>query len=366
MLVALFKTNMLSLRKISFSGKRLNYCREKSYLIYKSLSHNPFFNIAFENYLLTKERNDDDRILYLWRNGPSVIIGRFQSAWKECKVSKMEEEGINLVRRASGGGAVYQDLNNSIFSFFSSKKDNDVAANHSVITDALMTHSGIEAVPTGRNDMEVDGFKVSGAAFRQTGNRSLHHGTLLLDVDMTALSRYLTPNKLKMQSKGISSVSARVKNLKSIDPNISHDGICDALVDSFRKYHNIDCDVEEVDESFVNKEPKVQVLMDELMDHEWRFGREPAFTNNISTRFDWGTIDVYVTTRKGGVISEATIFSDALDTELITQLRETLINCEYSQTGLGDALRILAESYPESSPIRANIYELRQWLINHI
>ena len=82
--------------------------RAKSVLIYKSNSNNPFFNIAFENFLLTKDRSDEDHILYLWRNGPSVIIGRFQSAWKECEVTRMEENNVNLVRRSSGGGAVYQ------------------------------------------------------------------------------------------------------------------------------------------------------------------------------------------------------------------------------------------------------------------
>lgn len=82
--------------------------RAKSCMIYKSNSNNPFFNIAFENFLLTKDRDDNDHILYLWRNGPSVIIGRFQSAWKECQVTRMEENNVNLVRRSSGGGAVYQ------------------------------------------------------------------------------------------------------------------------------------------------------------------------------------------------------------------------------------------------------------------
>ena len=101
------KGSRLSLIKSKYS-QILRIRKKSSFYIYKSKSHNPFFNIAFENYLFTKERNDNDRILYLWRNGPSVIIGRFQSAWKECNVTKMEEEKVNLVRRASGGGAVYQ------------------------------------------------------------------------------------------------------------------------------------------------------------------------------------------------------------------------------------------------------------------
>lgn len=91
--------------------------------VYRSLCNNPFVNLSIENYLLTKHANEENHnILFLWRNSPSVIIGRFQSAWKECRVEKMKEDGIFLVRRSSGGGAVFQDLGNSIFSFICDKK----------------------------------------------------------------------------------------------------------------------------------------------------------------------------------------------------------------------------------------------------
>jgi lipoate-protein ligase A len=138
----------------------------------------------------------------------------------------MEDEKVNLVRRSSGGGAVYQDLGNSIFSFLTPKHDsNTINENNFIITNALGNYTlylyyniiillnlyllniilasfGINATPTGRNDIEVGGYKISGAAFRHSKGRSLHHGTLLLNVEMKALDRYLTPNKLKMQSKG--------------------------------------------------------------------------------------------------------------------------------------------------------------------
>lgn len=333
-------------------------------MIYKSNSNNPFFNIAFENFLLTKERDDEDHILYLWRNGPSVIIGRFQSAWKECEVTRMEENNVNLVRRSSGGGAVYQDLNNSIFTFLGPRDKHDVSANNSIITSALLEHSNIVAVPTGRNDIEVDGFKVSGAAFRQTGNRALHHGTLLLDVDMTALDKYLTPNKLKMQSKGIASVSARVSNLKKFDDSLTHEGVCEAISNSFQKHHGVTCEIIDVDESAALEESSIQQMMDELMDHNWRFGNEPAFTNNLTTRFSWGMIDIYITTKKGGVIEEVTIYSDALDTEFISKLQQALVGSEYSMEGMTSAIDGLSQGFPSDSPSRANAEELLTWLVD--
>ena len=219
------------------------------------------------------------------------------------------------------------------------------------------------AVPTGRNDIEVDGYKVSGAAFRESGNRALHHGTLLLDVDMTALDRYLTPNKLKMKSKGIASVSARVSNLKKFDETLTHDSICDALSHSFRNHYGMSCDVVEVDEDYANEESIIQNTMNELMDHTWRFGNEPAFTNNLTTRFTWGMIDIYLTTRKGGVISEVTIYSDALDTDFITRLQNGLVGNDYSKSGMQGAISNILESYPKDSPSCHHLDELRQWLV---
>ena len=258
-------------------------------------------------------------------------------------------------------------MNNSIFTFLNARDTNDVSVNNSIITKALLARSNIVAVPTGRNDIEVDGYKVSGAAFRQTGNRALHHGTLLLDVDMTALDRYLTPNKLKMQSKGIASVSARVSNLKKFDETLTHDGICDALVESFQKHYDVSCDVIEVDESYAKEEVGIQTMMDELMDHNWRFGKEPAFTNNLTTRFAWGMIDIYISTKKGSVISEATIYSDALDTEFISRLQEALVGSEYSKAGLQASIAGLSEMYyPTDSPSRANLDETLKWLIDSI
>lgn len=264
------------------------------------------------------------------------------------------------------GSQYTQDLNNSIFTFLGPRDKNDVAANNSIITKALLERSNIVATPTGRNDMEVDGYKVSGAAFRQTANRTLHHGTLLLDVDMTALDKYLTPNKLKMQSKGIASVSARVSNLKKFDETLTHDGICDAISECFQKHHGATCEVIEVDESLAKEEPSVQQMMDELMDHNWRFGKEPAFTNNLTTRFAWGMIDIYISTKKGSVIAEATVYSDALDTEFITRLQEALVNSEYSKAGMTSAIKGLSGAYPSDSPSRANADELLKWLVDSV
>lgn len=111
----------------------------------------------------------------------------------------MEEAGVALVRRQSGGGAVYQDLGNSCFTFLSSKEEFDIDRNMKIITSALKSGFAIEAEKSGRNDITVGGKKISGSAFRKTADRSFHHGTLLVDVDLEALQNYLNPSKAKLQ-----------------------------------------------------------------------------------------------------------------------------------------------------------------------
>lgn len=322
-----------SLRKTHLSSNA-----ETSYRIIVSNSTNPFFNIAYEQYLFNSPISEHERVLYLWRNEPSVIIGRFQGAWKECNVKAMESAGVHLVRRASGGGAVYQDLGNSIFTFVAPKHGPEgVADNNSVIVKALKS-MGVSASPTGRNDIEVNGFKVSGAAFRHAKGRSLHHGTLLLNLDMGALGNYLTPNKLKMQSKGISSVAARVMNLQTIAPNITHQNLSEALINAFKDFHNLEeVSVQYVDETFAKENSDVNGNMETIMDWNWRFGKEPEFSHHLETRFAWGLIDLYLVVMDG-IIKEVTFNTDVLDVDLVTGIQEALMGCEYSPQKISSAL----------------------------
>lgn len=111
----------------------------------------------------------------------------------------MEEEGVTLVRRQSGGGAVYQDLGNSCFTFLSSKAEFDIDRNTRIITESLRNSFQVNAEKSGRNDITVEGKKISGSAFKKSSDRSFHHGTLLVDVDLEALQRFLNPSKAKLQ-----------------------------------------------------------------------------------------------------------------------------------------------------------------------
>ena len=202
------------------------------------------FNLATEEYIF-EHVDITNPILFLWRNSPTIIIGKHQNPWKECHVQRLEEDNIVLARRKSGGGCVYQDLGNSVFSFINPiddfAKQDFKTLNNEVLLNSLKSF-GVVGEASGRNDLTVDGKKVSGSAYKLklgkkdgSGKRSLHHGTMLLDLELGALGKYLNPNKKKLESKGVSSVISRVMNLKEAVPAITHDSFNEALEQAFRQ-----------------------------------------------------------------------------------------------------------------------------------
>ncbi|CAE7671826.1 lplA, partial [Symbiodinium sp. CCMP2456] len=176
------------------------------------------FHFAVEEYLMNAEKLTAP-LMYLWRPQPVVTIGRHQNPWKECVLSQLDEDGVALVRRRSGGGAIFQDAGCSVFTFLFPSGEFDIDRNLETVLGAL-GRLGVQAEKKGRNDLTFEDKKISGSAFKHAPDRgvSLHHGTVLVDTDLTALQRYLTPDKRKLQAKGIASVGARVMNLKDKFP----------------------------------------------------------------------------------------------------------------------------------------------------
>lgn len=218
--------------------------------IFFSTTFDPWFNLATEEWLYNGGQAKDGtltttncHVLYLWRNDPVIVIGKHQNPWKECRVEEMEKRNVKLARRPTGGGAVYQDRGNTCFTFISPTALADTARNNNIIINALKDKYNIVAEASGRNDMVSDSKKFSGAAFKKSANVNMHHGTLLINVDMSALGKLLNPSLAKLQSKGVSSVTARVTNLVDVNKAVSHEGLCDALISSFKHTYNGDCDV---------------------------------------------------------------------------------------------------------------------------
>ena len=209
----------------------------------------PYKNLAVEEYLLLHCR-EKECILYLWQNQNTVVAGRNQNVWKECLVSRLEQDNGHIVRRLSGGGAVYHDLGNLNFTFLVRKENYDVSKQLDVILKAVQK-LGIAAEKSGRNDILADGRKFSGNAFYEKGNYCYHHGTLMVNVNMEDLSKYLTVSKEKLKSKGVDSVRSRVVNLSEYVPELSIDLLKEKLREAFGEVYGLPvniCEIEDLNE----------------------------------------------------------------------------------------------------------------------
>lgn len=182
----------------------------------RNTSTDPHFNMSFDEYCLQR-LSSDDNVFYLWQNRPSVIIGHNQDAGQEVNLDYLRRNCIVLARRVTGGGAVYHDLQNLNYSIVGRKPDINV------IVEALRS-LGVPAELTGRNDIFVEGRKVSGFARSVFQQRELIHGTLMYDVDIDALTRALDTPQSKLNRKGVASVRSRVANLKDYLPGIENIG----------------------------------------------------------------------------------------------------------------------------------------------
>lgn len=312
--------------------------------VFTAEHNDPWFNLATEDWLF-KTTLPDQHVLFLWRNKPCIVIGRFQNPWNECNIPAMERDGVVLARRQSGGGAVYHDLGNTNFTFISPGGDYDIARNFTIIIEALKEF-GIDAVQSGRNDILVAERKISGSAFRKTSKTAFHHGTLLINSEMEKMPTYLTPDKDKLKSKGIRSVASRVANLTEFAPDLTHDSLCDAIVNTFFATYDRTCEIEDLT---IERLTKIDSLYETYLtysDWEWRFGSTPQFDHPINGRFDWGgiTLDFDV---QSGKIEALTIFSDALSVEFIEFLQSVLPGTPYSIEAITEVL----EHPPKTLPV---------------
>ena len=291
--------------------------------IIRSDSFDPTYNLALEEFL-TKNVVEDDIILYLWQNERTVVIGKNQNYWSEVNAPAAEADCVTVVRRLSGGGAVFHDLGNLNFTFILRKENYDVKRQLSVIIDAL-DGLGIKAEKTGRNDIEADGRKFSGNAFFKSSAGWYHHGTLMVDVDKEKLGKYLNVSTAKLQSKGVKSVKARVVNLKELREDITIEMLCDELYKAFGRIYGCDpikISPEEIDWA------EVENLQERYSSWEWTKGRKIPFTVQIEKRFAWGNIDLQMNV-DGGIIKDAICYSDAMNENIGEEIARGLIGTEY-------------------------------------
>lgn len=329
-----------------------------------STSHNPWFNLAVEDYIF-RAMPPNQRVLFLWRNSDTVVIGRAQNPWKECNIKKMEQDGVHLARRQSGGGAVFQDLGNTNFTFMAGKPDYNKEISTTIVLKALKD-LGIAGRPNGRNDLVIgegdEIRKFSGSAYRETRDRGFHHGTLLLRANLSRLANYLNPDPKKLQAKGITSVRSRVANLNSINPNIDHQLVCDAIVAAFRAYYSQSPEVEFISPEATPDMPGFSENFAVQKSWDWNFGKSPKFTHTLDERFNWGGVELHLDVKQAH-IGAAQIFTDSLDPAPLEFLSEQLKGVVYHPDQIAACIDSVITEFPNNE---GELTDIKNWLINAI
>jgi lipoate-protein ligase A len=243
-------------------------------LIVQSQSTDVYRNLAVEEWLL--DHAPQLPVLFLCVNGPCVVIGKNQNPWRECRLSMMEEEGVPLARRVSGGGAVYHDPGNLNVSVIVPRTEYVEQKQYDLIFQCLETF-GISGSILGKNSLGVDGLKFSGQAFCHRRDRTMHHGTLLVNADLARLGRYLGPELEGIETKAVESVPAKVANLSQFAPELTVKKLIAGLIEQFREMYGCGGVVEYGSDGIV---PETQLLpmIGKNSSKDWKLGHTPKFT----------------------------------------------------------------------------------------
>lgn len=293
----------------------------------------PCYNLALDEYLLTKT---DKQYLTLWRNEPAVIIGRNQDALKEVDSAFLREKGIRLVRRMSGGGAVFHDLGNINFSYFVKWTESfDFAPFSGMVVEALR-QMGVPAEISGRNDITVEGKKISGAAQHKHGDRLLHHGTLLFDADVSYMQQALRVDPKKLAGKGVSSVKSRVGNIRSYLGDMDITEFMEQLLKLLYDICPEDCEMTALSPSDIDGARKIKEEKYAL--EEWNYLHLGNYSFKTSERFASGGVDLTFNVVEGK-LAEISFSGDFFGMRDISGLEDALKGTAHTHDSVEKTLR---------------------------
>lgn len=301
-------------------------------------SDNPFFNHAIEEYII---KNIEEDAFILWRNRPSILIGRNQNTLTEIDYEYVRQEKIDVVRRLSGGGTVFNDLGNINFTFITKKAQDGSSLSNGFEKFALpvikaLQSLGVNAVFTGRNDITIDEKKFSGNAQYHYKDKTLHHGTLLFSGNLERLAKALKSKPLKLQDKGVKSVRSRVTNISEhLKSPMNVIEFKEYLKKYIMDFHNIS-------EEYVLSENEmaetIKIQKERFESWDWNYGKSPGYNYAKTERFPWGIIEILVSI-ENGLIKEIKFYGDFFGDKSVEELENILTGMKYDKKEILEKLR---------------------------
>lgn len=327
------------------------------------MSDNPYANLAFEEFLVKNKKLDTDYI-FIYKNKKSVIIGKNQNPWLECNLKLMNDEGIILARRLTGGGAVFQDEGNINYSFILDRKIYKREVQFKIIQE-ILKEFGIKTCVGDKNEITAERKKISGNAF-YFGKAVIHHGTLLFNSDLEILKKVLNPHVLNIDSNSIRSNKTGVINISEII-DISQNAFEDLLMECFymgcmvlgREYYNYQF----VDTDNINPE-KYSVELDKLIEKynskQWIFGLSPSFKIKFKKNdFSWGGISIELSV-KNAIIGDVVVKTESIGSTALKEL------CDYME-GKCFCIENIVKSFNRiltNDKYKKIISDISEWLDN--
>jgi lipoate-protein ligase A len=304
-------------------------------LCIKNNSQEPYFNMACEEYFFKNFKED---VFMLWRNNNAIIVGKHQNTLSEINLEYVKEKGIKVVRRLSGGGAVFHDLGNLNFTFImngENEKVVDFKKYTQPIIDILQK-IGVDAKLEGRNDLTIDGKKFSGNAVHVVKQRLIQHGTLLFESIVDDLTQSLKVNPLKFKDKAVKSVRSRVTNINEhLKEPISLDRFTDMIMEHIMEIYP-DSEIYEITE---DDKKAIQKLADEKYSTwEWNFGYKAKYNFEKLIKTKGGHIEFHLDVQNG-VIENIKIFGDFFNTKDIKEIEEILIGVRHEESNIINTLK---------------------------
>ena len=301
-------------------------------------SNDPAYNIALEEYCFKNLRQFDE-IFFLWRNEPTIVVGKYQNTIEEINSEYTKKKGINIVRRISGGGAVYHDLNNLNYTIISNKDKGD-GFNFKEFSSPIietLAELGVKANFTGRNDLEIDGQKFCGNAQAYVKGRVMHHGCILFNVDFSALGDALKVSKDKIESKGVKSVRSRVTNiLPHLKEPITVEKFSDKIMEYMKKHYP---DMKEY--KFSEEELKIidKNAKEKHRNWDWVYGQSPEYNITRGKKFSNGKVQIFANV-VNSKIKSIKIYGDFFGTkEDLLEFEGKLTGIKYTPEDVKEALK---------------------------